>query len=120
MWLIEYTDEFEGWWNTLTEMAQSDVAAIVGLLEKCGPNLQFPYTSGIHNAQYKHIRELRVQHQGKPYRILYAFDPCRHIILLIGGNKTDHKQWYTKFVPIADALYAQHLTELEKEGAGDG
>ena len=42
------------------------------------------------------MRELRVQHRGKPYRILYAFDPRRCAILLIGGNKTGKDQWYEK------------------------
>ena len=87
MWEVEYTDEFEVWWDSLTEDAQIDVASYVGLLEKCGPELNFPYSSGIHGSQYDHIRELRVQHKGDPLRILYAFDPRRIAILLIGGNK---------------------------------
>lgn len=31
----------------------------------------------------------RIQHRGRPYRVLYAFDPRRVAILLIGGEKTD-------------------------------
>ena len=30
-WDIEYTNEFEGWWETLTEGAQIDVDTVVGL-----------------------------------------------------------------------------------------
>ena len=30
------------------------------------------------------MRELRVQHRGNPLRILYAFDPRRVAILLLG------------------------------------
>jgi hypothetical protein len=51
------------------------------------------------------MRELRVQHQGRPYRVLYAFDPRRVAILLIGGDKTGNDRWYEKFVPRADRLY---------------
>jgi hypothetical protein len=40
------------------------------------------------------MRELRVQHQGRPYRVLYAFDPRRAAILLIGGDKTGNDRWY--------------------------
>jgi len=29
---VEYTDEFEVWWDTLSEPEQDDVAATVGLL----------------------------------------------------------------------------------------
>ena len=62
------------------------------------------------------MRELRTQHQGEPYRVLYAFDPRRSAILLIGGNKTGADRWYKIFVPIADKLYDEHLAQLKKEG----
>ena len=66
------------------------------------------------------MRELRVQHDGQPYRILYAFDPRRSAILLIGGNKTGDNRWYDVFVPIADRFYDEQLAELRKEGLIDG
>ena len=116
MWEVEYTDEFGEWWETLTEAEQISIAANVELLEKTGPHLRFPYSSGIQNSEHSHMRELRIQHAGNPYRILYAFDPRRTAILLIGGNKTSEKQWYDKFVPIADKLYTEHLSFLKKEG----
>ena len=62
------------------------------------------------------MRELRVQHQGKPYRVLYAFDPLRVALLLIGGDKTGNDRWYEKHIPIADKLYDEHLQTLRKEG----
>jgi hypothetical protein len=62
------------------------------------------------------MRELRVQHKGEPYRILYAFDSRRAAILLIGGKKTGDDRWYKTFVPLADKLYDEHLAQLEKEG----
>lgn len=61
------------------------------------------------------MRELRIQHQGRPYRILYAFDPARNAILLIGGDKTGNDRWYDLFVPKADDLYDEHLSILEEE-----
>ena len=62
------------------------------------------------------MRELRVQHRGRPYRVLYAFDPRRVAILLIGGDKTGHDRWYEQFVPVADRLYDRHLETLNREG----
>jgi hypothetical protein len=62
------------------------------------------------------MRELRVQHAGDPYRVLYAFDPRRCAILLIGGNKTGNDRWYEEFVPKADRLFDEHLETLEREG----
>ena len=63
------------------------------------------------------MRELRIQHKGLPYRVLYAFDPIRHALLLLGGNKTGKDDWYDKNVPIADKLYDEHLKLLKKEGS---
>ena len=62
------------------------------------------------------MRELRTQHAGRPYRTLYAFDPRRMAILLIGGDKTGDDRWYEVHVPIADTLYEQHLEQLRLEG----
>jgi hypothetical protein len=53
--------------------------------------------------------------QGEPYRVLYAFNPKRTAILLIGGNKAGNAQWYEEYVPKAEAIYAQHLRELDKK-----
>jgi hypothetical protein len=62
------------------------------------------------------MRELRIQHSGKPYRVLYAFDPRRVAILLLGGTKAGDDRWYEKSIPEADALYESHLEELRSEG----
>lgn len=66
------------------------------------------------------MRELRVQHEGRPYRILYAFDPRRCAILLLGGDKTGADRWYEVHVPLADRLYDVHIETLRKEGQGNG
>jgi hypothetical protein len=47
---------------------------------------------------------------------LYAFDPRRAAILLLGGDKTGDNRWYEENVPKADALYDEHLRQLEQEG----
>ncbi len=64
------------------------------------------------------MRELRIQHRGRPYRVLYAFDPNRAAMLLIGGNKTGNNRWYEMFVPLADKIFSQHLESLRNEAAG--
>jgi hypothetical protein len=116
-WEVEYTDELGAWWAGLNEDEQASVAASVSLLEVKGPQLGFPHSSGINGSRHSHMRELRIQHDGKPYRVLYAFDPRRAAILLIGGDKTGQDRWYDIFVPVADTLYDEHLVELKK---GDG
>lgn len=115
-WEVEYTDEFDAWWASLSEAEQTSVAASVGLLEARGPNLGHPHSSGINGSRHGHMRELRTQHAGRPLRTLYAFDPRRMAILLIGGDKTGDDRWYEVHVPIADGLYDEHLQQLKQEG----
>ena len=119
-WDIEYTDEFGNWWANLTEDEQVSLAASVQLLEVRGPSLGYPHSSGIYGSKHGHMRELRTQHAGRPLRTLYAFDPRRMAILLIGGDKTGDDRWYDVNVPIADRLYDEHLIQLRREGAIDG
>jgi len=88
----------------------------VDLLVERGVTLRMPYSSGINGSRHSHMRELRIQHEGKPYRVLYAFDPRRVGILLLGGDKTGDDRWYEKAVPQADDLYDEHIEELREEG----
>ncbi len=115
-WDVEYTDEFGDWWESLTAEEQESIAVSVHLLEDRGPSLGFPHSSAINGSRHGHMRELRTQHNGRPIRTLYAFDPRRSAILLIGGDKTGDNRWYEINVPLADRLYDEHLEQLEKEG----
>ena len=118
-WQVEYTDEFGDWWERLTEAEQESIDASVRLLEDRGPQLPHPHSSAIGRSKQPHMRELRIQHRGRPYRVLYAFDPRRIAILLIGGDKTGNDRWYDEYVPRADRLYDEHLATLKKEGLDD-
>jgi len=119
-WEVEYSDTFGAWWGGLNGDEQESVAAHVGLLEEKGPHLGAPHSSDIKTSKHGHMRELRIQHQGDPYRVLYAFDPLRNAILLLGGNKAGDDRWYEKNVPVADKLYDEHLKQLRKEGLING
>lgn len=114
-WEVEFNDEFEEWWNTLDPREQDSVDVAVRLLEDKGPHLPYPSSSGIFGSRHSGMRELRIQHRGKPYRVLYAFDPRRVAILLLGGAKTGGARWYASHVPKADVLYDIHLSQIETE-----
>jgi hypothetical protein len=112
---IEFSDEFGGWWDSLAEDEQESVTYTIKLLEQEGLNLTRPHTAVIHGSSVSHLRELRCQHRGRPYRILYAFDPRRMAVLLIGGDKTGNARWYREFVPKAESIYMDLLKELAAE-----
>ncbi len=40
-WEVEFTDEFEAWWNSLNEMEQVKVDVAVRLQSEYGPDLPF-------------------------------------------------------------------------------
>ena len=61
------------------------------------------------------MKELRVQFKGDPVRILFAFDPDRRAVLLLGGAKTGDDQWYRTHVPLADQEFRLHLQEVQSE-----
>jgi hypothetical protein len=113
---VEFTDEFRLWFEIDLDAAeQKSVGRVVDMLEQAGPTLVFPFSSGIAGSEFSHMRELRIQHEGRPYRVLYAFDPRRAALLLLGGDKTGDDRWYEKMVPKADALYERHLRQIARE-----
>lgn len=120
MWEVEYTDEFEVWWNSLTEDEQESIAHDVEVLRAIGPGLGRPRVDTVKGSRFSNMKELRTQHRGEPYRTFFAFDPLRCAILLIGGNKTGDARFYETFVPIADRLYQDHIEQLKREGLIDG
>jgi len=115
MWSIEYTDEFEAWWNSLSEDEQVAIDAKVRLLEEHGPTLPRPHADVITSSRHANMKELRAKAEERHLRVLYAFDPRRAALLLIGGDKTGDLKWYEKFVPIADDLFDRHLKSLRSK-----
>jgi len=115
-WEIEYTDEFEAWWDGLTEEEQESVYAKVLLLRGHGPALPRPHADTVKGSRHPNMKELRAQHGGNPYRVFFAFDPRRAAILLIGGQKSANEaRWYAEIIPVADRLYDEHLATLKRE-----
>jgi hypothetical protein len=114
-WDVEASDEFKEWYESLREEERVSVAESVDLLEEYGPALGRPYADTLRGSRHQNMKELRVQHQGKPCRILFAFDPRRSAYLILGGDKTGDAEWYVDAIRRADAIYALHLNQIEKE-----
>ena len=109
---INVTGEFVGWYESLDEQDSDAVYRVVGLLETLGVRLGFPHSSAIEGSAHA-LRELRVQSGGRPLRILYAFDPKRQAVLLLGGDKTGRDRFYEEMIPRAERLWKEYLAELE-------
>jgi hypothetical protein len=104
------TDEFTEWYAGLTDTAAEDVATGVDLLEQHGVALGYPRSSAITSASFP-LRELRIQSQGHPIRVFYAFDPKRQAVLLIGGDKTGKDKFYLDMVRLCERIWKEYLDE---------
>ena len=110
-WGAERTDEFDSWWQTLTDSEQRKVVASVEALQELGPSAGRPLVDSVEGSRHSNMKELRVT---QTIRIFFAFDPKRVAILLIGGDKAGKtKRFYKRMIPIADSIYQQHLKTME-------
>jgi hypothetical protein len=86
----------------------------VDLLEELSPSLGRPHVDTVRDSRHANMKELRVQHEGRPYRILFAFDPRRSAYLILGGDKTGDANWYKVNIKKADEIYDSHLREIKE------
>jgi hypothetical protein len=96
------------------------VVDAIDRLAEAGPGLGRPLVDKLEGSGIHNLKELRPGSAGRSeIRILFAFDPWRSAILLIGGDKSgDWSGWYHRAIPRAEVLYAEYLTERESEEKG--
>jgi hypothetical protein len=63
--------------------------------------------------QVHHLKELRPGSRGRSeIRTIFAFDPIRAALLLLGGDKAGNwERWYRDNIPRAERLYIAHTTQ---------
>lgn len=115
MAVVNATHEFEQWIEALSHREQKSVLQVVKILEQVGIALGEPYSSALKGTNYP-LRELRPKRGRSPLRIIYAFDPRREALLLLGGDKGADKRFYERATPRAEQLWDEHLQDLAKEG----
>lgn len=113
MWNVITVEHFDEWFLSLNEPEQISILTIIKLLEVKGPQLGRPYVDSLQGTKkVKNLKELRIQHNGKPYRVLFAFDPIRQAVLLCGGDKTSNKRFYEIMIPIAEQEFLVHISAI--------
>ena len=113
-WALGVTVQFAEWYLLLDVREQRSVRYSLTLLAEAGPLLGRPHVDTIRASRYPNMKELRTQHGGRPYRMLFAFDTARTAIILVGGDKTGDQRWYDRMIPIADRLFEEHLANLKE------
>lgn len=113
---VVVTQDFKEWWLRLSLGQREDVMARVELLEQQGPALGRPVVDRIEGSRFHHMKELRCSSSGA-LRVLFAFDPSRRAVLLVGGDKAGRwDDWYDDSILHADELYQKHLDDIEGQG----
>jgi hypothetical protein len=118
MWTVITTDLFNEWLEQQDESTQEKVLAALVVLQQQGPSLGRPLVDTVYDSKFTNMKELRVQHRGKPLRAFFAFDPLRQAIVLCIGDKGGKKRFYTEMLTIADQQYELHLATLGEQSNG--
>jgi hypothetical protein len=115
VWDIEGSEEFGEWFAGLTRSEKISVAGKIDLLEEKGPALGRQHADTLRGSKLPNLKELIIQHAGDAFRVIFAFDPRRTAILLVGGRKSGNK-WYKTSIPGAERIYERYIEEIRKEG----
>lgn len=111
MTVVIFTEEFRNWFHELAQYQRKAVRKKAGVLETMGVALPFPHSSAIEGTDFP-LRELRIKAKGDQIRVIYAFDPERQAVLLIGGNKVGDDRFYTRIIPQAERIWKTYLEDL--------
>lgn len=86
-----------------------------------GPRLGRPLVDRVKGSRFHNMKELRPASAGtSEIRMLFAFDPRRHAILLVAGDKAGSwNDWYRGAISLADERYTEHLTEVRNAAVKD-
>ena len=116
-WDVEIGDEFEPEFDALPEDVQDEILAHARLLQEYGPQLGRPRVDTLNGSRHANMKELRFHAADGVWRVAFAFDPRRHAILLVAGDKSggSEKRFYDELIRKADKRFDAHLAKLKKE-----
>ena len=114
-WVVLLHDQFSEELFSLDKDLQDELLAHANLLAEFGPNLGRPTVDTLKASKHTNMKELRFGWCGEVWRVAFAFDPNRHAILLVGGDKVgaDQRRFYKRLIAVADVRYDEHLATLE-------
>lgn len=115
MWEIKQTSEFKEWYSSLDQGAQKDIYQSMLVLSEIGPSLGRPRVDTIKSSTISNLKELRVQSNGRPFRIFFLFNHKRNAIILIGANKAGKKKFYEEMIILAEKIYIKYKERIEDE-----
>lgn len=110
-WIVELAEEFETEFDALPAPVQDELLAQAKVIECFGPATGRPRVDTLKRSRHANMKELRFDADGGVWRVAFAFDPRRHAVLLVAGDKSggSEKLFYTRLIAKADQRLDNHL-----------
>ena len=116
-WTIRFHDEFEPEFGALPAAVQDELLAHATVLARIGPTLGRPHVDTLAGSKHANMKEMRFAAADGVWRVAFAFDPSRAVVLLVAGDKSgvSQKRFYRSLIERADERFDRHLAALRKK-----
>lgn len=116
LWTVEFAEGFEQEFDQLPHAVQDELLAQAKVIEYFGPAAKRPRVDTLKGSKHSNMKELRFDANDGVWRVAFAFDPRRHAVLLVAGNKSGigEKRFYNRLIDIADKRFDTHLDNLTR------
>ena len=113
-WRVQIAEEFEPEFFALQLEVQDAILTMTRLLRQLGPQLGRPQVDTLNGSRHANMKEMRLSAAGGEWRVAFAFDPVRHAILLVAGDKSggSGRRFYRQLIRKADERFDRHLARL--------
>ena len=117
-WTVGFHEDFVPEFRDLDGQVQNEVYAIGRLLEQFGPQLGRPRVDTLNGSRHANMKEMRFSAAGGEWRVAFAFDPARHAVVLVAGDKSGGRaqRFYRALIRKADDRFDRHLAGRGDEG----
>lgn len=117
-WTVGFHEDFVPEFRDLDSQVQNEVYAVGRLLEQFGPQLGRPRVDTLNGSRHANMKEMRFRTADGEWRVTFAFDPARHAVVLVAGDKSGirEKRFYRALIRKADDRFDRHLARRDDEG----
>jgi hypothetical protein len=116
-WAIEFDPAFDAEQAAWPDDVRDELLAQLIWLREFGPQASRPRVDTLNGSKHANMKELRFSAGDGEWRVAFAFDPRRHGIMLVGGDKSggSQKRFYRDLIKEADLRFDAHLARLKKK-----
>jgi hypothetical protein len=117
-WVIDYHYRFADEIDAFPDDVKIELFAHAERLAVRGPLTPRPLVDTLKGSKHANMKELRFDAGGGVWRVAFAFDPRRHALLLVAGDKSGvaTAEFYRRLIARADERFDEHLRALKSQG----